>query len=693
MDKRVDNKIIIILFIGIFLVVSLIRFNNSRKVYFANSNLIQLKMDQIGHKELNLNYTVLESTIYLFNNNDKIEQAIKSLQKTIKDLKNDKNFRENFPKIYKKFVNSYIKEMDKKIELIYEFGTINSAIKNSNTYLINALSRLPYFHERYISNMPHGYIRELMKSISNILLSKNSLRNFIDVNDIKNLENIKFKTKKLQEFNNITVAHLKMIYKNFPIYKNYLKKITDTKCMDILSSINNEFFTKNLKRVKEINYVFYAIILLVILYTLFVIVLLTRINKENYKLNIASKKLRETIRTDMLTKLGNRQRYEEEIKGLDNIVLFIVNIDKFKHINEYFGTDTGDSVLKTVASILKNITKNYDPKIYRLGADDFGVLVDKENIESFEKVSEEIISWFENNKISIGKFSFRISVSIGISDKRPFFEKADIALSEVKESIRLKYLLFTESCKRVKNIENNIKKTSTLYQAIKDDRIVPVYQPIVDIETKKIVKYEVLARLVHEDGRVESIFPYLKIAMDNKLYFDITKAILIKSVSYLYDKNIDFNLNFSIEDINDNKIMNILKKLEESYRDIFKRVTFELLESEAIEDYEAINSFIKYVKSKGAKIAIDDFGSGYSNFEHIIKLDIDYLKIDGSLIKNIDSNSGSLKIVSLMSRFAKDTNIQTVAEFVENEAIWQKLKELGINLGQGYYFSKPLESI
>ena len=693
MKAIVDKKIITILLIGVIIVVSLVEFNDRRKLYFKESNLIQLQMDMIGHKELKLNYEVLKATIFVFNNNDNIEKSINNLQNSVEKLKNNRYFKENFPVIYKNFIDNYMKTFKKKVKMIYRFQTLNSAIKNSNTYLVYSLTKLPYLYKNHKSELALKYIENLVKLISDTLLSKSSMRSFIDIKDIQKIKNIHFSNEELIRNNKIMVAHFENIYKNFPLYKKYLRDIIDEKSLESLGKINRIFFIKNLKKIEEINYIFYAIILLIMLYTIFIIVLIVKLNIDNLKLNVATKRLKESMRVDHLTRLSSRYRYEEEIKRLDNSVMFLVNIDKFKHINEYYGTDLGDIILKRVSSILKNITKEYSPRIYRLGADDFGIVIDKSLVGDYNILSNEIISWFENNKISVEKFSFRISVSIGISDERPFFEKADIALSEVKESIRLKYLKFNEQCKRLKIIEKNIEKTSILYNAIKEDRIIPVYQPIVDIKSGKIVKYEVLARVKFDDGRMESIFPYLQIAKDNKLYFDITKAILSKSILYLKDKDVDFNLNFSIEDINDNKIIALLDELNSRYNNILSRITFELLESEAIDDYNSINNFIKYVRSKGAKIAIDDFGSGYSNFEHILNLDIDYLKIDGSLIKNIAVDKNSEKIVSLMSNFVKDTDIQTVAEFVENKEILEKLIVLGINLAQGYYLSKPMEEI
>ena len=117
------------------------------------------------------------------------------------------------------------------------------------------------------------------------------------------------------------------------------------------------------------------------------------------------------------------------------------------------------------------------------------------------------------------------------------------------------------------------------------------------------------------------------------------------------------------------------------------------VESESIECFEEVEQFIGKVKSHGCKIAIDDFGTGYSNFEYLLKLKADYIKIDGSLIKNIDTHKETELVVSIIVEFAKKMGMKTIAEFVENESILNKVKELGIDYSQGYHFSPPTEEV
>ena len=134
---------------------------------------------------------------------------------------------------------------------------------------------------------------------------------------------------------------------------------------------------------------------------------------------------------------------------------------------------------------------------------------------------------------------------------------------------------------------------------------------------------------------------------------------------------------------------NIIINLLESHKDDAHRIIFELLEDESIKDFSVVKKFISKVKEYGVKIAIDDFGAGYSNFERLLDYQPNILKIDGCLIRNIEESSYSLSAVKSIVTFAKEQNLQTVAEFIENEAIYKIIKNIGVDFSQGYYFGKP----
>ena len=182
----------------------------------------------------------------------------------------------------------------------------------------------------------------------------------------------------------------------------------------------------------------------------------------------------------------------------------------------------------------------------------------------------------------------------------------------------------------------------------------------------------------------------MQVAKENKLYKEITKAIYKKTYAIFRNRKDEFSLNLSLEDLLEEDTMELVDTLFNKDRNFAKRATFELLESEAIEDYEIVKKFIKDMKALGVKFAIDDFGSGYSNFEHILNLEIDYIKIDGSLIKKIEEKN-TQTIVKTINNFAKEMNILTIAEFVSNEKIFEIVKKLKIDCSQGFYLSEPLE--
>ena len=172
----------------------------------------------------------------------------------------------------------------------------------------------------------------------------------------------------------------------------------------------------------------------------------------------------------------------------------------------------------------------------------------------------------------------------------------------------------------------------------------------------------------------------------------LTKVVIKKSFEYFKDKDYEFSINLTLEDITNKNISSYIIEMLKEYN-IASKVVFEIVESEGIQDFTYVNNFIDRVKELGCKIAIDDFGSGYSNFEYLIKLNADYIKIDGSLIKDILVNKNNQEIVITIVDFAKRQGFKTIAEFVSSKEIFEKVKELGIDYAQGYYISEPKPDI
>lgn len=220
-------------------------------------------------------------------------------------------------------------------------------------------------------------------------------------------------------------------------------------------------------------------------------------------------------------------------------------------------------------------------------------------------------------------------------------------------------------------------------------KIEPFIQPIFDTNTKQIQKYECLMRLIPENSKnALSVFPYLETAKKIKLYESMMEIMIDKSMKIFNNKDIEFSMNLSYEDIsNEAFIQKIYQKIK-----LFKKpenVIFEILESDFIEDFRIVEDFSNYVRKYGCKIAIDDFGSGYSSMENILKLKPDIIKIDGSLIKEIDKSEESKIIVKNIINMAKDLHAKTVAEYIHSKEVYIIMKELQVDFLQGFYLGEP----
>jgi len=418
-----------------------------------------------------------------------------------------------------------------------------------------------------------------------------------------------------------------------------------------------------------------------------------RIHLKTKELIIKNRELQHQLVTDDLTSLKNRKSFFKDIKQYKNPVIYLIDIDSFKTINDLYGETIGNFVLLSISDILKNSAKEKNFTPYRMGSNEFILLSD----EIFDKTECVDFATSLIKKIKLYKFYnkeydivLRIDVTIGISaDKTDTLVKADMALKRAKAK-KVRSLLYEDRYSLQDEYKNDIKWSAILENSLKNDEIMPFYQPIVD-KYGKVIKYESLVRVV-KDGKVYPPYLFLDIAKKIKLYHNLEKNIITQVFDMAQKYQIGFSVNLSIEDIlNDQFIEYIEKNLVE--KDIAPLITFEILESESIEDYEKVIYFIKHVKYLGSTIAIDDFGSGYSNFAYLLKLKPDYIKLDGSFIKNIDKDKNSYLIAQTINDFAHTLKIKTIAEFVHSKSVFEIVKRLGIDEFQGYYFSEPLKNL
>lgn len=228
-----------------------------------------------------------------------------------------------------------------------------------------------------------------------------------------------------------------------------------------------------------------------------------------------------------------------------------------------------------------------------------------------------------------------------------------------------------------------------LKSVVEQDNIEPHVQGIYNTKTLKIEKYECLMRLVDSNTlETHSVFKYLEVSKKVKLYEKMMKIMIDKSLKLFCHKNQEFSLNLSYEDISNKSFVNFIYEKIQSCKHP-ENIIFEILETDFIEDFSVVENFTREVRKFGCKIAIDDFGSGFSNMENILKLSPEFIKIDGSLIKNIDKSNESKTIVKNIINMAKELNAKTVAEFVHSKEVFDVVSSLEVDYLQGYYLSKP----
>jgi EAL domain-containing protein (putative c-di-GMP-specific phosphodiesterase class I) len=271
-------------------------------------------------------------------------------------------------------------------------------------------------------------------------------------------------------------------------------------------------------------------------------------------------------------------------------------------------------------------------------------------------------------------------------------ENTDLALKLLKQDTTKRILEYRKELNLQSNVKENMKIVSQIKSAIEDDRIVPFFQPIINLKTSKIEKYEALVRLKLDEETYLSPFVFLDISKKSSYYHTITKIMIEKTIQTAKEfPQYRFSINISMSDILNTKLIETLFKIFSQNPQEASRIDIELLESENLQDIESVQKFIKRLHSFGSKILIDDFGTGYSNFSYFSDLDIDIIKIDGSIIKEIEKDKRKLHMLKSIHKFSNGMDMKNVAEFVESKEIAMTLDEIGIDYAQGYYFSEPLK--
>lgn len=398
---------------------------------------------------------------------------------------------------------------------------------------------------------------------------------------------------------------------------------------------------------------------------------------------------------DGLTKLPNLISCHNDIEmGLDNYII-LFDISDFSTINKQYGKLEADKVLIQASQLLQR-NLNRRMKLYKGESDRFIVYSKNDTEDNIIEFCKSIFSFFDLEEIVLESQSIHIAFNVGIADIAKSSEvmlNSEYALNASKKAGSKNFFFYHDYEDRISNEKEVIEWMNTTKKLIESDSIIPFYQAIQDIKNDTVNKYEVLARATL-DGEIVPPFRFLEPARRLGLITTITRVMISKSFAFFEHNAFEFSINLTEEDLAEDYLLEFLKIKLKRHKIQASRITFEILENININSNDNnVVTNLKALKSLGCKIAVDDFGVENSNFVRLLELDVDYLKLDGVFIKVLDQSEKSKKIVETIVKLSKAMEIEVVAEFVENETIYEFLKDFGVNYAQGYYIGKPSPSL
>lgn len=376
------------------------------------------------------------------------------------------------------------------------------------------------------------------------------------------------------------------------------------------------------------------------------------------------------------------------VDSKENYSLVLFNIDNFFAINNAYGFEVGDEVIKQTSSILSNTLKCC-ASLYHVMGDEFGALIFSE-CDPYE-IAQSVLAVFNNEPINVVNTELRLTVSAGIATGKgmDLLKQATLALIEARLHGKGRINIYTPNCEIERQIEHNFKWQNRLKNAFENNNFMPYFQPIVDLNSGKIEKYECLIRMSDTEGVVEQPLEFLGAAKNSGLLSYITRTVMAQSFNVFKNNNYAFSVNITEDDLQDELFLSFVKhKLSHCNIDP-SRVYFEILEGIGTNIVSDSLNTLRELKKLGCKLVVDDFGVGHSNFSRMLELEIDVIKIDGSFIKNITESETSQKIVKTIVGFAKAINATVTAEYVSSQEIYNFVKELNVDHAQGFFIGAP----
>jgi diguanylate cyclase (GGDEF)-like protein/PAS domain S-box-containing protein len=421
-------------------------------------------------------------------------------------------------------------------------------------------------------------------------------------------------------------------------------------------------------------------------------------------------RLEHLVDHDYLTALFNGRRFEQalaqEVKSAARYgsggALLLLDLDHFKAVNDQFGHKAGDDLLKTVAAALRGRIRETDV-LARLGGDEFGIILPQVDGEQADVAAEGIVRALRRQTAILAEHQIPVTASIGVAlfDGHTNIEilaAADLAMYEAKEAGRNRFARYRPPTDTSTRSSSRLAEAERIQRALTRDQLELYCQPILDLATNEVSQYELLARLRTDDGDLllPNAFLYVAERFGTILSVDswvVQQAVALIAAQARGGRSLTLNVNISAKSIGNPQLVAVVDRALADARIDPARLVFELTEAAAIGNIDRTKKFMMELRSRGCRLALDDFGASFGSFYYLKHLPFDYFKIDGDLIRGFRDNTADQLIVEAIVGIAKGMGKNTVAGFVADQDMMDRLRRSGIDYAQGFGVGVPQPAV
>jgi len=405
-----------------------------------------------------------------------------------------------------------------------------------------------------------------------------------------------------------------------------------------------------------------------------------------------TKELEHRCLHEYYTDLPNSIMLQEDLASGEYNYMLLLDMSHFSIINKEYGKEFANHVIiRTARTLERHIHR--DAKLYKTESDRFAILLKNKTLKDVYLYCDQIVSFFDMQNIHVDNSEIHITFNIGVDEVRENVSDTlihcEYALDKSKELGSRHYEIFNEKLSSFINEKEALKWLGLTRELVLQEAIEPYFQPIMNLRTGEIYKYEALARGV----TLEEIVPpvhFIEPSEKLGLSTAVTRMMINKTFAFFQDKKEEFSINLTERDLLEGYLIRFLSEKIKQYNIEPNRVTFEILENITVaKNSNRITKKLNRLKEMGFKIAVDDFGIENSNFSRLLEINLDLIKIDGIFIKDLKKSQKNRTITRAIVNLAKTLGIKTVAEYVEDEEIYNIIKDCGIDYAQGYYIGRP----